>query len=96
MIGILNKFVAVEEHDVAFYLDRDEGVHILPREDVDAFEEKVCNAFPERKDGRFGCLVKVKSDGTESYFDLEDRAVRRAKMLIGLEKQRIKLQARQS
>lgn len=81
----------VDVFDVAFYFDRDEGLSKLPEEDAHKFEEKVFNVFPERKDGRLSCVVKVYASEEDHYTEVEDRAIERAKMLVGLEKQRIKM-----
>ena len=94
MIG-LSKGEAVDVFDVAFYFDRDEGLWQLPDEDVHKFDEKAFNVFPERKDGRFSCVVKVYASEKDHYKDVEDRAIDRAKMLIGLEKQRIKIKMKE-
>ncbi len=87
--------VAAEEKiEMGFYRDRDEGVHQLDPEVSGHEVERLVNPMPERGDGRYGVFVRVMSDGREDWDAVADRVERRAKELIGLERQRLKLAAR--
>lgn len=79
---------------VALYVDCDEGVHLLPKEDLESFEDRVHDPFPERKNGRFGATVILYTDNPIGDPTLTRRALQKAKHLIGLERQRRKLAAR--
>ena len=84
-----------DEIQIALYYDCDEGLHVLPRADVEFFTDRVYDPFPERKNGRYGATVVL---GTSKDWTadptLERRAIQKAKHLIGLPRQKVALEKR--